>query len=502
MINRVAAVHWSHSVGITLFRAVFLVYCLVAVSTTIASLTMEYDKSRQDVNIQLQLLQGAFRKALVHAVWELDQPQIWSIMNGMQTNPVVDGVVVVDAMGHTIGRMGQIPQGEAARPLTHLVGSLPSLTNAATTTDASLMRHSFDLQLQWEGKQQLIGTVHLYWSYETILKEVRFEFYLIVVGSLIKTVALWLIFIYYARSMLQQPLMVLTKVTQTLDHPHLDMSTVQRLTNERFNEFNVLEHCFYAMADRLNTAYANLAERNHQLSLEIEQRRKSEQELLISRERLQKLSHHLEDVRETEQKRLAGEIHDQLGSTLTAAKISLSMLGKRQQDEANWQHCQEICQLTDEALQSVRRIAQLLRPNVLDRMGLRAALEELAYFTHRHSGVDCRLDMEDGEWLIDDAQRTALFRIAQESLTNVVRHAGASHAVVTLREEQGFIVLKISDDGCGIAVERVQDTGSFGLTGMRERAERLGGRVSVTTTIAGGTCVTARIPVQHGTDVV
>ncbi|MBF0429618.1 MAG: sensor histidine kinase [Magnetococcales bacterium] len=216
--------------------------------------------------------------------------------------------------------------------------------------------------------------------------------------------------------------------------------------------------------------------------------------MLTSRERLQKLSSYLEDVREIEQKRLAGEIHDELGSMLTAAKISLSILGKKLHDDINRQRCREIYQLTDDALRSVRRIAQSLRPKVLDRMGLRAALEELISVTKQHADLDCRLDAAENEWLIDDAMRTALFRIAQESLTNTVRHAGASKVVIALREEQGAIILEVVDDGCGIAAECVQDTGSFGLAGMRERAERVGGEVSVAAIATGGTRVVARIP--------
>ncbi|MEO5340912.1 MAG: AAA family ATPase [Magnetococcus sp. MYC-9] len=209
---------------------------------------------------------------------------------------------------------------------------------------------------------------------------------------------------------------------------------------------------------------------------------------------IRRLNTHLDQISEAEKRRLASEVHDELGGTLSAAKISLSLLGKRQRDEKDRQRCQEIYQLTDQALRSVRRISHSLRPDVLDRMGLRAALADLATSTRTHSGMNCQLDAEEKEWPLDEAKRTALYRIAQESLTNVVRHAVAKRALITLREEQGVIVLEVSDNGRGIPVERAHNVNSFGLAGMRERAERLGGSVHVAAIVTGGTCVTARIP--------
>ncbi|MBF0502265.1 MAG: AAA family ATPase [Candidatus Riflebacteria bacterium] len=224
------------------------------------------------------------------------------------------------------------------------------------------------------------------------------------------------------------------------------------------------------------------------------------EELQQNLRQIRRLGAHLDQVTEAEKRRLAGEFHDELGSMLTAAKFSLFMLGKRQRDDADRQRCQEISQLTDDALRAVRRISHSLRPDTLDHMGLRAALEELAGSMGKHSGLDCRLDAETQEWPLDESRRTALFRIAQEALTNVVRHAGARTVVISLREEPGFIVLEITDDGSGIAAEQARNVSSFGLAGMRERADRLGGRVDVTAVATGGTCVAARIPLATEQD--
>ncbi|MBF0162173.1 MAG: AAA family ATPase [Magnetococcales bacterium] len=218
------------------------------------------------------------------------------------------------------------------------------------------------------------------------------------------------------------------------------------------------------------------------------------EELQAHLQQIRRLGAHLDTVSEAEKRRLASEVHDALGNTLTVAKISLSILGKRQREAEDRQRCQEIYQLTEEALRSVRRISHALRPDVLDRLGLRAALEELLYSTRSHAGFACRLEAAEKEWPLDEARRTALFRIAQESVTNVIRHAGASAVVIAVREEQECIVLEIRDDGRGIPAEKATHIGSFGLAGMRERAERLGGELHVAQQETGGTRVTARVP--------
>ncbi len=104
------------------------------------------------------------------------------------------------------------------------------------------------------------------------------------------------------------------------------------------------------------------------------------------------------------------------------------------------------------------------------------------------------MEAADQEWSLDESRRTTLFRIAQEALTNVMRHAKATRVIIALREEQRAIILEVIDDGCGIPVERIQDVRSFGLAGMRERAERLGGWVRLSLPANGGTRMTARIP--------
>ncbi|MEO5333431.1 MAG: PAS domain S-box protein [Magnetococcus sp. YQC-5] len=213
-------------------------------------------------------------------------------------------------------------------------------------------------------------------------------------------------------------------------------------------------------------------------------------------QQLRRLGAHMDQVSETEKKRLSDEFHEAFANNLAAAKLSLAILAKRQRDEADQQRCQEIYQLTDSALRSARRISLSLRPDALDRVGLRAGLEELVGSMKGHVGLKCRMKANGEDWPLDESHRTALFRIAQEALTNVIRHAEAKEVVVNLRQETEAVVLEISDNGRGIAAERARNVDSLGLVCMKERAERLGGTLEVVAMETGGTRVTARIPMK------
>lgn len=219
-------------------------------------------------------------------------------------------------------------------------------------------------------------------------------------------------------------------------------------------------------------------------------------ELQFLLKQVRSLGAHLDQSSETEKRKIAGEIHDELGSTLTAAKISLFMLEKRQREEEDRARCREISGMVDNALITMKRISHSLRPDMLDKVGLFAALEDLVRSVRQNSGLTCRLDAERTTFPLSDEQRISLFRIAQEAVTNALRHARAGSIIISLREESGQMILDVRDDGRGITTEEARDIRSFGLVGMRERAERLEGGLHVGPLPDGGTLVTARIPIS------
>ena len=219
-------------------------------------------------------------------------------------------------------------------------------------------------------------------------------------------------------------------------------------------------------------------------------------------DQLRALSNRLQAIREDERTGIAREIHDELGQALTALKIDLAWVHRRRgEDPAVGVKLREMMQATDAVLESVRRISSELRPGVLDDLGLLAAIEWQAEEFQRRSGIPCEVRSALGDLQLDRDLATTVFRIFQEALTNVVRHASATRVDVTLGLERGKLRLAISDDGVGIP-EIAPRLGSLGLLGMSERARRLGGDCTIQRREGRGTVVSLivplRFPAEHG----
>jgi signal transduction histidine kinase len=226
------------------------------------------------------------------------------------------------------------------------------------------------------------------------------------------------------------------------------------------------------------------------------ERKRAEARLRESHEQLRALSVYLQYVREEERIRIAREVHDELGQALTGLKLQLIWLISRLPKTLKLFHekARSMSQHIDAIIQAVRRIATELRPGVLDTAGLLAALEWQAHEFQTQTGIQCRVNALVPDALWDQDLNTAFFRIFQETLTNIIRHARATRVNVRLFEEGGELVLEVKDNGSGISEGQIQSTKSIGLLGMRERAALLGGRVEWRGQPGKGTTMTARIP--------
>lgn len=227
-------------------------------------------------------------------------------------------------------------------------------------------------------------------------------------------------------------------------------------------------------------------------------RKAAEDELRESHQQLRELSASLQSVREEERTRLARELHDELGQHLTGLKMDLSWLESRLRDgqPALLTKTDGMKRLIDATVLSMRRIAAELRPSILDDLGLAAALEWLAQEFSQRSGVEVKLDLDDGgcsDGTVDEARATALFRIVQESLTNVARHAGASQVRISLKQADGQLLLEVQDNGRGMPAA-AQYAGRFGLLGIRERAYLFGGLLRIASQPGAGTTITVTLP--------
>lgn len=219
-----------------------------------------------------------------------------------------------------------------------------------------------------------------------------------------------------------------------------------------------------------------------------------QEEVRRSRTRLAELSAHTDRVKEQERTRIAREIHDELGGNLTAIKMAVAMLAARLEgaDPALQEKTDYVDALVDRTIEAIHRIALDLRPALLD-LGLVAALEWQVKEFDKQTGIHSSFSTNHRDIGLDDDQATALFRIAQEALTNIAKHAHASKVTVKLARLRHHVSLKIADNGSGIRQSDRAKPDSFGLRGMAERARALGGTLTLSHANGGGTVVTIKI---------
>jgi PAS domain S-box-containing protein len=230
--------------------------------------------------------------------------------------------------------------------------------------------------------------------------------------------------------------------------------------------------------------------------MDITERKLTEVELKNSRELLRALSTKLQVIREEERTHIAREIHDLLGQALTRLKIDLSLLADDLPENARHllTRVSSMSKLFDATIQNVRRICSQLRPSALDHLGLPAAITEELSEWHDRTGIEYDFVSRRQELTLDRERSTVVFRILQEALTNVARHANATRVDVALSYRSGCVHLTISDNGVGIPEDQVNNPESLGLIGMRERALQLGGKLDIGRGKMSGTIIELLIP--------
>jgi two-component system sensor histidine kinase UhpB len=313
----------------------------------------------------------------------------------------------------------------------------------------------------------------------------------------------------YERSeLLQKPW---TELTYPEDLP-ADLELFDRVLNGRLDQYSIDKRFVRKNGQVIDTTISVKGVRlrdgtvDHFIVLlqDISDRKRAETQLRATGERLRALAARFNSSREDEGRRIARELHDELGSMLTAVRWDVQHL------EANWvptftqsgavsvrEDIAAILASLDAVSRTVRRISCDLRPRILDELGLVAAIEWQAEHLHARTGMTCTVGLPLKHVDLTGTQATALFRICQEAVTNIIRHANATRAHFRMAVESGTFVLQISDNGRGIRAPELAAGSSLGLLGMVERVSLVSGNIDFANAPDGGMVVTVRLPI-HG----
>ena len=313
------------------------------------------------------------------------------------------------------------------------------------------------------------------------------------------------VFRWPRNSVLGEPLdMLLPERLRRNHRSHIESFAVKGVTSRRMGDKTVLQGLRRDGEEfPLDASISQHIENGRKLFTvilrDVTERVRAEHALLESKQELRELASAAHTVREQEKSRIARELHDELAQSLTSVKMDLSAAREdlptsQQQLSAKLEGMQN---MIDDMVTATRRIAADLRPLMLDDLGLVPAAEWLAQNFTARTGIHCNFSVDPPELQLSDPYATAIFRILQESLTNIARHAHASLVEITLDGNGGEIILRVRDNGCGFDPTAPRKPASFGLVGLRERVTLLGGGISIDSAPGRGSVIEIQIPLQQ-----
>ena len=268
----------------------------------------------------------------------------------------------------------------------------------------------------------------------------------------------------------------------------------------RYQVEEALANASKELEKRVDVRTAELLTANRLMKKMLDEGKRSEEKITKSRERLRNLSGRLQSLLEEERTRISREIHDELGQSLTALKLELSLIRKSLLSHGLAKQAAKVHEIelgASRIIRTVRKIATDLRPGILDELGVVAAIKWMAKNFQNRTGISCKVVVQGADKISDATRATAIFRIVQEALTNAMRHAAASQVIVTLEKKDNILIAEVRDNGIGIKEGRIFDSKSLGLTGIRERVLLLGGEAVISGKPGEGTVVRVTLPLAE-----
>ncbi|WP_172684064.1 histidine kinase [Desulfosarcina cetonica] len=431
-----------------------------------------------------------------------DLPTLRRFVNHSTAQEYVRYVMVVDPQGRVVMHSDLAEVGKRLDDLSLGVGACPGGYRRVSTHLPEPKEMHCDLAVPITVETARLGTIRLGYSYMAVEKEIDLARRQIVLIGVV-TILIGGVIAYSLASFIAAPIKRMIAATEAV----ADGNLKPYLFVDRNDEVGLLSSSFNKMAAELEKHRLHLENlvrdrtveletTNGKLKQEIVERELTQEKLMQSRERLRDLALHLQSIREEEAKRIAREIHDELGQTLTAIKFDLHWLDSKLSMDPGLLHekIQKMSGLIDATAKTVRRIASELRPGILDDFGLSAAMEWQAREFADRVGIACAFTAEPETIVLDPKRSVAVFRIFQEALTNVARHARATAVTIDLTETETTLELVVRDNGIGISEEQILTSRSFGVIGMHERVNHLNGTFSIHGAPRTGTTVKVRIP--------